>query len=192
MKKALLGACALALLAGAGCANNAGPPAPQLTFAQYQPIVLNVQSAGVSEQYINPNDPQNMASQFVVPPAEAIKRYAAQRYRALPASSGNFDIVIEDARVHMRQIAQESRVLEWSGVGQEDEYRLILQLRVTPQPEGTLRVSPSTIKMERTLVMPSSVTLAEREQRQIEFLEKLIADLDVKMGEVLSSVPSIR
>ncbi len=193
MRKSLLGVAALAVLAVAGCANNAGPPAPQLTFANYQTINLNVASAGVQDTFINPSDPQNVASQFVVPPAEAIRRYADNRFKANGMGDGFFTIAIEDARVHIRQIDQNNKVLEWSGVGKEDEYRVFIQLKVTPQPSGfSGRNGPTTIKMERTLIMPSSVTLAEREMKQVKFLEKLIADVDVKINDALDLVPAIR
>ena len=69
----------------------------------------------------------------------------------------------------------------------------MLQLRVTPQPNGfSGRPGPTTIKMERTLIMKSGVALEEREDKQIAFLEKLIADVDAKVQTALDDVPAIR
>lgn len=193
MKKSLLGACALAVLAVAGCSNITASPAPQLTFSNYQTQSLNVASATVEEAYIMPNDNQDVSSQFVIAPSEAVKRYAAKRFAAKGSGNGFFTIAIEDARVHLRQIDQQNKALQWSGVGKEDEYHVYLQLRVTPQPDGfTGRMGATTIKMDRTLVMPSSVTLAEREIKQVQFLEKLIADVDVKIQGALDAAPAIR
>jgi hypothetical protein len=182
-------AAAVTLLAG--CAAP-GSPSPQLTFANYEPVSLNVQTVAVTEAYINPNDPDNIASQFVLPPSEAVKRYAANRFKESSRADGEFAIAIEDARVHMRQIKQDSKVLQWSGVGQEDEYRVMLQLKVTSQPSGFKGRQTTTVKMDRTLVMPSSVTLSEREMRQTQFLEKMIADVDARINEALDQTPAIR
>lgn len=189
MRKYLLSAIAVGVLSA--CVSP-GAPAPQLTFANYPQVTLNTASANVVESYANPNDPQDISGQFVLAPAEAVKRYAANRYKAAPASSGDFTITIEDARVHMKQIDQKNKVLEWSGVGKEDEYSVTMRLRVDVQPDGMMGRQTTSIKMDRTLVMPSSVTLAEREDRQTKFLEKLIADIDSRIGDALDQSPAVR
>ncbi|MFA5591919.1 MAG: hypothetical protein WC989_01215 [Micavibrio sp.] len=192
MRKLMTGACALGLIGIAACTSGPLTPTLQLTFENYQTMPLQVRNVTVQEAYIAADDPDNVASQFVLPPAEAVKRYANKRFSAQGIGDGHLTFVIEDARVHMRQIEQNNRVLSWAGVGKEDEYRVLLQVSITPQPHGTTRVSPSKVRMDRTIVMPSSITLAEREMRQIQFLEKMIADLDAQVQQVLSSVPSIR
>ncbi len=189
MKQYLLCAGAIAMLAG--CAVPAAP-APQLTFANYAPVRLNAASADVQEAYISPNDPQDVAGQFVLPPADAVKRYAANRFNAAGGGSGVFSIVIEDARVHLKGLSQQNKVLNWSGVGKEDEYRVLLQLKIVMQPDGMSGRQSTSIKMDRTLVMPASVTLAERDERQTKFLEKLIADVDARINEALDQAPAMR
>lgn len=178
-----------------GCASTAhvgGLPSARLTFENYAPVALHVQNVSVTEDYAVPNDPQDISSQFVVAPAEAVRRYAAQRFRANGMGSGSLTISIEDARVHMTQIEEDNKVLSWSGIGQEDQYRVFLRLKVTPVPDEARGFASTYIKHERTLVMPSSVTLAERERRQQEFLEKLIADVDANIMTLLDQVPAIR
>jgi hypothetical protein len=193
MRHKLLGAAALAVLVAAGCTNIAASPAPQLSFENYPVVSLNVATTNVEEAYILPNDKQDVSGQFVVSPADAVKRYAAKRFQARGTGNGYFTITIEDARVHFRQIEQDSKALQWADIGTEDEYRVFLQLRITPQPDGfNGRPGPITVKIERTLVMKSSVTLKEREDKQIAFLEKLIADVDGKIQVALDDVPAIR
>jgi hypothetical protein len=190
MKKSLMAFAAVAVLAA--CTNMHPEPSPQLTFANYAPQTLNVQSSDVVEAYQNPNDPQDVSGQFVLAPSEAIKRYAANRFRAGGSPGGSFTISIQDARVHVRQIDQNSKVLKWADVGTEDEYHLFMTLLVTAAPDGFNGRQNTTIKMDRTLVMPSSVTLAEREMRQTKFLEKLIADVDARVTEAMDQTPAIR
>ena len=193
MRKILMTAAAVAMIAGAaGCAVSHTSSAPQLTFSNYAPMSLNVLSANVTEAYTNPNDPQDVSSQFVLAPAEAVKRYAANRYRASGAPDGRFNIEIQDSRVHLNQIKQKSKMLAAMDAGTEDEYHVWLVLKVTSAPSGFQGSQSTTIKMDRTLVMRSSITLAEREMEQIKFLEKLIADVDVKINEALEATPAIR
>ena len=193
MKKILMTAAAVALIAGAaGCAVRGASTAPQLTFSNYAPISLNVASTGVTEAYTNPNDPQDVSSQFVLAPAEAVKRYAANRYQSSGANGGYFTIEIQDSRVHLNELKQKSKVLAAMDAGTEDEYHVWLVLKVTSAPAGFQGTQSTTIKMDRTLVMRSSVTLAEREMEQIKFLEKLIADVDAKINEAMASTPAIR
>ncbi len=190
MRKYLL--CAAALAALSGCALTPAAPSPQLSFANYTPIRLNTASADVQEAYEVANDPKDIAGQFVLPPAEAVKRYAANRFNAAHTGNGVFTIAIEDARVYLNELNEENKVLDWSGIGKEDEYHVMLRLRVTMQPDGMSGRQNTTIKMDRTLVMPSSVTLAERDMRQTRFLEKLIADVDARIGEALDQSPAMR
>lgn len=194
MNKFLLMA-AVAGLALHGCSSTAhvgGLPAPRMTFENYAPIALHVQNINVVEKYEIANDPQDVSSQFVISPSDAVKRYAARRFSGNGMGNGQFNIEIEDARVHMNQIAQNNKVLSWSGVGQEDQYRVFLRLKVTPVPDQVSANASTIIKHERTLVMPSSVTLAEREKRQQEFLETLIADVDKNIVSLLDQVPAMR
>ena len=190
MKNKLLCFAALATLAA--CSNMHPEPTPQLTFANYTPQRLNVQASIVEEAYEQPNDPQDISGQFVLAPSEAVKRYAANRWQAGQNGDGQFAITIQDARVHVRQIDQQNKALAWSGVGKEDEYRVIVKLLVTSQPNGFQGKQSTTIKMDRTIVMPSSVTLAEREMRQTKFLEQLISDIDKRINETLDQTPAIR
>lgn len=195
MKKTLMSVAAIAILAGAAACTSytfGGDPTPQLTFANYQPVQLNVARTAVEEAYIMPNDPEDISGQFVVAPAEAVKRYAANRFQARGASDGDFTLTIEDARVHMTVLKEDNRVLKWSGVGQEDEYRVFLKVKVTPRPDHVVRAPSTSIRMERTLVMPSSTTLGSREMKQVTFLEKMIADMDAKIMQLLDETPSIR
>lgn len=193
MKKILMTAAAVAVIAGfTACANTNVSTAPQLTFANYGPINLNVQSTDVIEAYTNPNDPQDVSSQFVLAPSEAVKRYAANRFHASGAPDGRFTIEIQDSRIHLRQIKQESKVLAAMDAGTEDEYHVWLTLKVISAPSGFQGSQSTSIKMDRTLVMKSSVTLAEREMKQVKFLEELIASVDQRINDSLEQTPAIR
>lgn len=186
---------AVASIALYGCASTAhvgGEPAPRMAFENFAPITLQAQSSTVVENYEVRNDPKDVSGQFVVPPSEAVKQYVAKRFPANGMGNGRFLVEIEDARVHLDTIKQQSKVLSWSGVGQEDQYRVFLRLKVTPTPDQVSATGSTIIRHERTLVMPSSVTLAEREMRQLQFLEKLMLDVDTAIVKLIETMPSMR
>lgn len=193
MKKTLMMAAvaAVTLYACTGV-RHPGQPMPKLTFENYQPVMLNVQNSTVVEAYAGQADPQDIAGQFVVPPADAVKQYAAKRFPANGMGDGHFTITIEDARVHMRSIDEKNRVLSWASIGKEDEYRVFLRLKVSPVPNGTRSSASTILKFDRTLVMPSSVPVAEREERQLKFLEKLMKDVDASIMNALNDLPNIK
>jgi hypothetical protein len=185
---------AAAILALSACASTAhvdGAPSPSMTFENFSPMTLNVQAIQVTQASMA-SDPKDISVQFVIPPEQAVRQYADRRFSATGMGNGQFTLQIQDSRVHFRQIQEDSKVLSWSGIGQEDEYRVFLRVMVTPLPDGAQGHASTVLTMERTLVMPSSVTLADREMRQIKFMEKMIADLDTSIQKVLDSVPAIR
>lgn len=185
---------ALGLLMLSGCAMSSpeGKPAPRLGFEQYQTQSLHVAQIGLTERYLVENDPNDVAGQFVIAPNEAIKQYVARRFASNGMGAGRFDVVIRDARVHLNALKQDNKVLQWSGIGQEDEYKVSLEVDIVTLPDGVMGAQKSTIKMSRTLVMPSSVPLSDREQRQLNFMEKLIRDVDAAIQKILDDIPSIR
>lgn len=196
-KKILMmaGVATLAISGLAACTTNShvgGLPLPRMTFENYAPVVLNVASSTVTESYEIANDPKDISSQFVVAPSEAVKAYAARRFPASGIGNGYFNIVIEDARVHLDEAKQDSKALSWANIGTEDIYRVFLRVRVVTQPSMVNASSSTVIKNERTLVMKASNSLAEREKLQLEFLEKLMADVDKAIMNVLDQSPSMR
>jgi hypothetical protein len=196
-KKILMmaGVAGLAVTAITGCTTNShvgGLPLARMTFENYAPVILNVSRSTVTENYEIQNDPKDISSQFVMAPSEAVKAYASRRFPASGIGNGQFSIIIEDARVHLNEVKQDSKALSWANIGSEDIYRVFLRVRVVTQPDQTLSSSSTTIKNERTLVMKASASLAERERLQMEFLEKLIADVDKSIMTVLDQTPSLR
>jgi len=192
----LAGCAAVVVLSSlGGCASTAhvdGAPAPGLTFENFAPMTLNVQEVAVQSKPSVQNDPKDVSLSFVIPPDVAIKRYAARRFAATGMGNGQFTLEIQDARVHFRQIQEDNKVLSWSGIGQEDEYRVFIRVLVTPVPDGAQGRASTLLRMERTLVMPSSVSVADREMRQIKFMETLMDDLDQSIQKALDEVPAIR
>lgn len=171
---------ALSLLAGCSSTNLDGRPMPEFAYQTMRPVALNVNSVDFVLNYNPGADPQDVSGRFVISPTEALRRYTAQRYTAAGGTQ-TLRIMVDDASMRLREIKQKNSALKWADIGTEDEYELNMTVRVLPvRSDGTEGTSMQW-KFRRTLVMPQSVSLVEREKRQVEFLDKLIADIDASM-----------
>ncbi len=178
---------AMAALSACSSTNLDGKPTPQFSFENKAPVPLRVDAVDFVLNYNPGADPQDISSRFVVSPTDALRRYTAHRYKAVGGDQ-TLRVMVDEASMHLREIKQKNSALKWADIGTEDEYELNMTVRVVPvriadRSEGT----SMQWKFRRTLVMPQSVSLAEREKRQLEFLEKLMADIDASMMPALSS-----
>src|SRR5690606_14489426 len=90
-------------------------------------------------------------------------------------------ITIEDGRVTMREIRQANSLLSAVDLGTQDEYTVRMKVKIQPFSTGNIPGAGIEHRFERTLVMPQNVSLAEREMRQVQFVERMIADMDDKI-----------
>lgn len=177
---------AVAVLAGCSSTNLDGRPGPQFAFENLTPVPLRVSSVDFVLNYNPGADPQDISSRFTVSPTDALRRYTASRYNAVGGEQ-TLRVAVDQASLHLREIQQKNAALKWADIGTEDEYELNMTVRAVPIRADRTEGTSMQWKFRRTLVMPQSVSLAEREKRQIAFLEKLMADIDASMMPALGS-----
>lgn len=177
---------AVAVLAGCSSTNLDGRPAPQMAFETLTPVPLRVENVDFVLNYNPGADKEDISGRFAISPTEAMRRYTARRYQAMGGDQ-TLRVMVEQASMHLREIKQKNSALKWADIGTEDEYELNMTVRVVPIRADRTEGTSAQWKFRRTLVMPQSVSLAEREKRQIAFIEKLIADIDASMMPALSS-----
>jgi len=148
-----------------------------ISFGNRPALPLMVGAVNILQTYDPKANPADVSSRFVTPPHEAIREYAQTRLRGAQGAD-TLQFIIEDATVLTREIEQDSSTLKWAGLGREDEYTVTVRVKVQKEGAGGLQGEGAIIRFRRTLVMPQSVSLVEREARQIRFLEQLIRDLD--------------
>jgi hypothetical protein len=177
----------VAVLAVAGCSstNRDGKPMPELTFENLPPVTLNASAVDFVLNYNPGEDKQDISSRFVMTPGDALRRYTAHRYVA-GGGDQTLRVMLDQGSIHIRELKQKNSALKWADIGTEDEYELNMAVRVVPIASDRREGTSMQWKFRRTLVMPQSVSLAEREKRQLEFLEKLMADIDKSMMEGLT------
>lgn len=177
---------AVAVLAGCSSTNLDGRPTPQFAFENKTPVPLRVEKVDFVLNYNPGSDPQDISGRFAISPTEALRRYTASRYKAI-GGENTLRVTVEQASMHLREIKQKNSALKWADIGTEDEYELNMTVRAVPVRPDRTEGTSAQWKFRRTLVMPQSVSLAEREKRQIEFIEKLMADIDASMMPALGS-----
>ncbi len=162
-----------------------GQPIPALTFEHMAPLFLNVGHVSVENAYDPQIDPADISSRFPVPPDIALRRYAEARLQAQGVGGDTLKFIIEDARVHQDVIAPDNVLLNWMGSGGEDRYTVLLKLRMyTVSPEGG-EGAHSILTFQRSLQIPESASLGEREHKQFRFMESVMGDVDRGVSEVL-------
>lgn len=176
----------------AGCTSfpkPEGKPVAEPTFQNYEPVLLNISTVDIVNQVALgqtiATSSNSSNGNFVYPVDIAISNYANARFQG-NGTPGRFVFEILDARQSYRLLEQDNAVLRFTQLGREDEYRFNVILRLTPYSETGLKRESVTLNFERTLILPNSLSIAEREKRQVEFLEKFIREIDDRVIGSLS------
>jgi len=166
-----------------GCSTSPAPmgkPLPQLDFRSLAPVT--VANGAVA---IEGGDAKAGGNEvFIINPRAAINAYAENRFR----TGGAVTRMIFDIRT-----AQITKT-ENAGAGfslfdnnKREVYDMEILLYLTPLTRQGAVTQPYTIAMNRSLVLPYNTSLAEREFRQFEFLEKVIQDIDAAVMDIVTN-----
>lgn len=148
-----------------------GLPLPQMTFAQIQPMPVNVRlvNASVSES--------DAVDDFAIDPGAAAKQYLARRFVAA-GNSGALEINVEKAAVVKTHEAAGNSVAGFLNVGGADAYAVTLIVRFEHLDEGGRVLYGKVLTARRIVRISEHDSLATRERRQMEAMEALFSDLD--------------
>lgn len=160
-----------------------GKPVAQQTFSHFQAVPLEVDHVDI-EQLYNPDEKQgDISQQLLLPPNYAVMNYARNRFKAA-GGIDRFRFVLEDASVTKKLLKPENQTLRWLGMGAEEEYRFKIVVNVQCVPPGSFSGPGATVTLDRTMILPENTSIAKREQRQNDFVEKLVRDLDARLLEI--------
>lgn len=162
----------------AGCAQNPQPlgrAVPDLRYDHLEPYTVRGGAVQIRQGY-RLNDQTKAAFQdFQKSPDMVLMDYAYQRFltQGRPVA-----MVFNIEKLSMRKLSDKENIIGFLSGAAADSYILDLFISLSPvKGDGTLS-DPYTIKLQRRLDIPSQSSLAEREFRQFEFIEKIIHDLD--------------
>lgn len=175
----------LSVTACTSAPTSASGPSPELSFTNITPYHVDAARVDVENTYVPGSDPKDIASTFPVSPDVAVRRYAENRLQP-GGQRGALKFIIEDARVYQTEIVPDNKVVNWMGAGKQDQYEIFLKLKLHYTDDlGMQEGRQGEISFNRTLTMPASVSLAEREKRQLEFLDQLMKDVDASVSKAL-------
>ncbi len=163
----LLGACS-------SSSHPIGKPLPSLSYTHLSPYspyggaVELRQSAIVSERS------RAITQELVMAPDALINQYAQSRFvtSSLPVRS-----VFDIAKLSLTKKTDADNLMGILSGAAADYYTLDLAINIHPIRNGQM-TQPYTIKIKRELLIPDQASLAEKEIRQFEFLERVVSDID--------------
>lgn len=171
----------------AACAPSRGLPAPDLTFQNYPAQTVTASHIIINRTYDPFRAKNDVAMNMAVAPHVALERYLNKRFIADGSQTDSLHFTIEEGTTTLREIRQDNKYLSMADIGTQDEYTVRMKVKVQPYSAGNIPGAGIEHRFERTLVMPQNVSLAEREMRQVQFIEEMIADMDTKIMAALRS-----
>lgn len=93
--------------------------------------------------------------------------------------SGRLQFIIENARIHQILKDPESKIQRWMQVNRRDQYDILATVRLALLDEAGMERQGTVLTARRVLDLPGSLSVASREEKQIEALESLVKDMDV-------------
>jgi hypothetical protein len=178
MKKRFLTFSALAILAA--CSGGSGAPHPDITFQHIQAMPVNVATVDTHVEQ------GNEAEGFVISPTIAAERYLSTRFRTA-GTEGTLRAVMQEITVRHVYNASKGKISGYLNVAGHDVYDVKLVLRLEHLSDRGTVLYGNTIKAQRTMNITEHASIAEREQHQLEGLEKLFADLDQQLVHIVVS-----
>lgn len=171
--------CLLLVLGACSSSSPEGKPLPDMTFKHVEPIIVRVSSVDIENRYDSAADLKDVSSSFPVPPDIALRRYAENRIKAAGFDeAGTLKFVIEDVHIYQSMVQPAGKFSGWLGVKRKDLYEVAMKIRLYIVADDGAEGIHSILNMRRSIAIPQSYSLAEKEQEKFKFLEMLMSDVD--------------
>lgn len=114
-------------------------------------------------------------------PDVLLKHYVYSRFTT---DQKPFNLIFDIRKVELKKAEKEVGVLGYVSGQDKDIYTLNLFITMS-FIKSSKALSPYTIALDRDLELPHNISLAEKEFRQFEFLEKAMSDLDKAVTDIV-------
>lgn len=184
MRKILVYGLALlmpAMMALSACSTTASEPAsmalPELSYAHVVQIPVNVGQVDVVNNYKPGADLRDVSGSFPTPPDMALQNYANNRFKPM-GGQDILKIVIDDSHIFHDEEKARGALRRWMGIDSKDIYMAEMKVRVfTISPSGG-HSQQVTMTFTGKLEVPESYSIADREAKQLQFVEILMGKVD--------------
>lgn len=156
------------------------PPARPVSFAAFAPIVLNAAAIDVVDAR-RAGGASAMDGRIPVPPAEAVRRWAAERLQA-GGRQGRVRVVIKDATITETQLPRTGGVQGFFTNQQAQRYDGRIEVEVTGEVPGETAFRGFTrAAVTQSTTVPENITLADRESALQEMTRRMAEDLNARL-----------
>ena len=182
----LLASCLLLM----ACSHNARPigkPLPQLSFEHLKPYAIQGGAVRIQQSFVEHPQSKALSAKFPIAPDKLLQRYAAKRFvtRQTAQQGAQERLVFDIKDASVSKINDPEGLISFFAGTAVDYYTLNMLVAMTPIRRDGQRAAPFTVKFNRRLSLPHNLSLAEREFRQFEFLEKAISDIDQSITQIV-------
>ncbi len=170
---------ALALVV-AGCA--APPPAKSVPvdFAGRGVIALDVASIQIVEHYQSPMVRPHVDQLAPTPPRVAVRRWVAERLRAV-GHSGSVQVIIKDASIVETQLPRTEGLKGLFTTDQSQRYDGRIEVKIVADAPNRLVSGYAQAAASHSITVPDDITLAGREETWNTLVREMMGDLDDRL-----------
>lgn len=167
----------------AACQSTPPRPAPRpVDFSNFGPIVLNAGTIDVVDAY-RPMGAEHVEGRSAVPPAEAVRRWAAERLQAA-GGQGRVRVTIRDASIVEVALPTKKGITGYFSNDQAQRYDGRIEVEITGEvPDtgngGFRGVTRSTVTHSTTVA--ENISLADREATFLEITRRMMDDLNARL-----------
>ncbi len=175
----------LLFLIGCGHSDHPmGKPLPKLSYDHLTPYSIHGGGVIIQQSFVPDEQTKISAAEFPIAPDRLIQRYANKRFIT---GSVPKKLIFDIQEASLTKAADDNNIVGFLSGFSEDYYKLTIFIAMTPIRADKQRVEPFTIKLSRELSIPQNASLAERDFRKFEFLEKSIIDIDRVVSDMVTN-----
>lgn len=183
LSRRLLLAAGTATLLLAACQSTPPRPAPRpIDFSNFGPIMLNAGTVDVVDAY-RPMGAKHVEGRSAVPPAEAVRRWAAERLQAA-GGPGRVRVTIRDASIVEVPLPTKKGITGYFTNDQAQRYDGRIEVEIAGEvPDtgsgGFRGVTRSTVTQSTTVA--ENISLADREATFLDLTRRMMDDLNARL-----------
>ena len=160
------------------CTHNPQPlgkPLPDLTYEHLNPYKPYGGGVSITQSFQADKKTQEAVKEFPMRPEDLLQKYAHSRFDRYQRP---IRLIFDVQKVALTKKSDADNIVGFLSGAAENSYLLDISIALTPVDQGVVVSDPYTIDLKRELFLPQRLSIAEREFRQFEFLEKAMTDID--------------
>lgn len=178
-----LAACMTALLALVVTSCSNPPPAipRDMNFKRYQPMMMDVGRIEFFEDYQSPRREPYVEHLLPITPTEAMKKWVEDRLRVAGTNKA-LHVIVKDASVVSTPVYEESAA-DALTLGKTRRYDAKLSVEMRIYGEGAMSEASIQTTATRSITIPESASLHEREQRFRRMIFELMETMNAALEQ---------